>query len=75
MGQWAFIWELGQKILNIIDKYHLNQHGVGVRFSFFGRQSIIETRQPEFNMIFGDDNVRCRNGTQIWPPDAKILIV
>ncbi|KAJ5251625.1 hypothetical protein N7489_002035 [Penicillium chrysogenum] len=35
-------WELGQKILNIIDKYHLNQHGVGVRFSFFGRQSIID---------------------------------
>ncbi|KAJ6178250.1 hypothetical protein N7519_008711 [Penicillium mononematosum] len=35
-------WELGQKILNIIDKYHINQHGVSLRFSFFGRQSIID---------------------------------
>ncbi|KAJ6146721.1 hypothetical protein N7497_008703 [Penicillium chrysogenum] len=35
-------WELGQKILNIIDKYHLNQRDVSVKFSFFGRQSIID---------------------------------
>ncbi|KAJ5530813.1 hypothetical protein N7527_004206 [Penicillium freii] len=35
-------WELGQKILNIIDKYYLNQRGVSLRFSFFGRQSIID---------------------------------
>ncbi|OQE20849.1 hypothetical protein PENFLA_c015G07408 [Penicillium flavigenum] len=35
-------WELGQKILNIIDKYHLNQRGVSLRFSFFCRQSIID---------------------------------
>ncbi|KOS39044.1 hypothetical protein ACN38_g10130 [Penicillium nordicum] len=35
-------WELGQKILNIIDKYHLNQRGIGVMFYFFSRQSIID---------------------------------
>ncbi|KAJ5578129.1 uncharacterized protein N7459_007093 [Penicillium hispanicum] len=35
-------WELGQKILNIIDKHHLNQRSLSVRFSFFGRQSIID---------------------------------
>lgn len=34
--------ELGKKILSIIDKYHLNQRGVSLQFSFFGRQSIID---------------------------------
>lgn len=40
-------WGLGMKIIDIIHNYHLDQHDIGIVFSFFGRQSIIDPeRQP-----------------------------
>ncbi|KAJ5360905.1 hypothetical protein N7517_010096 [Penicillium concentricum] len=34
--------ELSKKILSVIDKYHLNQDDIGIRFSFLGRRSMID---------------------------------